>query len=132
MILVASVWCAQTRIDSNPVLATPANKQLLIARLTVGLTTATNVNPPFVANRHCCIPASMNLLRVKLTCPFKLGPPEGLYVGSKVLSGLATAALVRLFADTNDVVSSLTAINLTQAVVEGAAITGCALPVMDL
>ena len=77
-------------------------------------TTVTIVKPPFVAILNVRDPASRNckLARLKLTCPFPLGPPVALYVGT-----VPMAALFRVDIDANDGLG-VNAMNLAQAVLE--------------
>lgn len=91
------------------------NNAFVLTMLTVGLTTATNVKPPFVVMDKVFDPPSMNCkeVRRKLTCPFPNGPPILLYVGN-----VPTAALARFATDANERVRSIRAVNLAQAVAE--------------
>ena len=87
--------------------------------LDVGLNTATNVKPLFVAIFKVCVPPSMNCTeeRRKLTCPFPFGPPKALYVGN-----VPTAALLRFATDVSERRGSMILMNLAQAVLEYGAI----------
>ena len=84
------------------------------ATIPVNRTTVTIVKPPFVATLKVRDPASRNCKfpRLKLTCPFPLGPPRALYVGS-----VPTAALFRVDIDAN-AGFGVSAMNRAQAVVE--------------
>ncbi len=82
-------------------------------------TTATSVNPPFVAILKVRDPSFRNceFARLKLTCPFPFGPPVALYVGS-----VPTAASPRVDIDSNEGFG-VSVMNHAQAEEESAATT---------
>jgi hypothetical protein len=95
----------------------PFERSIKVAQsptLPVNRKTVTIVNPPFVAILKVRDPASRNCKfpLLKLTCPFPLGPPAALYVGSVPM---ATSPRVEIDANEGFGVSAM---NREQAVVE--------------
>jgi hypothetical protein len=95
----------------------PLPKSTILSKfptLPVNRTTVTIVKPPFVAILKVRDPAFKNceFARLKLTCPFPLGPPVALYVGS-----VPTAASPRVEIDAN-AGFGVSAMKRAQAVVE--------------